>query len=40
MEGEDEGGVNSKRVEALKEETRFEWFCKLQGGVHSGNTDL
>ena len=19
---------------------QFEWFCKLQGGVHSGNTGL
>ena len=39
MEGEDESGVNSKRVEALKGETRFDGFanCKVE---FSGNTGL
>ncbi|KAK2433477.1 hypothetical protein QL285_018740 [Trifolium repens] len=32
--------VHNKCVEALKGETRFEWFCKLQGGVHRGSTEF
>jgi hypothetical protein len=32
--------IQDKCVEALKGEARFEWFCKLDGGVHRGSTEF